>query len=118
MAGQRKRPDGASCVLRIEELVLHGFERIDRHGLASAVERELARLLAESGTRQALLSRQGAMRESRLDAGTFSIAADATPEAIGIQVARSIHRGLEAPRSRDPVGPASSGRSSVSGGKR
>jgi len=118
MADQRNPSDAASCVLRIEELVLHGFQSVDRHGLASAIERELGRLLGEPGAQAALLSRDGARREYRMDAGSFSVAAGATPDAVGVQVARAIHRGLESPRPRGPIDAASPRAPPVTGGKR
>jgi hypothetical protein len=118
MAGDRTPfNDSPSCVLRIEELVLHGFQGVDRHGLAGAIERELGRLLGETGALQALRSPDGATPVHRLDAGSFAVATDATPDAVGVQVARAIHRGLEAPRSRGPVHPASPV-ASIPGGKR
>jgi hypothetical protein len=117
MAGDRTQHQ-ASCVLRIEELVLHGFQSVDRHALAGAIERELGRLLGETATLQALGSQGGATPVHRLDAGSFAVATDATSDAVGVQVAHAIHRGLEAPRSRGPVHPASPAAASVQGGKR
>jgi hypothetical protein len=99
---------GPSCVLRIDELVLHGFERVDRYALAGAIERELGRLLGESGAQQALLAREKSIGDHRLDAGSFAVSADATPRAVGMQVARAVLRSLEnTNRARAPGSPAS-----------
>jgi len=67
------RSDAALVLdLRIEELVLYGFERVDRHQVASAIERELARLLHDPAAHDRL-GRRGASGGSagadRLDGG-------------------------------------------------
>jgi hypothetical protein len=83
--------------LRIEELVLHGFERIDRHQVASAIQRELARLLREPAAHDRL-RRRGATDAradaDRLDGGAFIVPHDASAQAVGVQVARAIWRGM------------------------
>ena len=80
--------------LRIEALMLHGFERIDRYQVASAIERELARLLREPAAHDRL-RRRGATGEAYgLDAGSFIVPHDATPDAVGVQVAQAIWRGM------------------------
>jgi hypothetical protein len=82
---------GPSIQLHIEELVLHGFSNGDRHRLAEAMQGELAQLLADPITRASL----AAPRETaRLDGGSFRVAANSKPEAIGAQVARSLQLGL------------------------
>jgi predicted amidohydrolase len=81
----------SSIELRIEELVLHGFEPRDRYRIGEAVERELARLFAERGAASSL----GHGREAAtLDAGEVAIAQGMTPEAIGAQVARAVYGGM------------------------
>ncbi|HEX6288337.1 MAG TPA: hypothetical protein VFZ66_04060 [Herpetosiphonaceae bacterium] len=84
-----------SVDLRIDQLVLHGFD----HGSAASarsligatVERELARLLSEQGVPPGL-SQEGAV--ARLDGGAFEVLPHAGPEAIGAQIAQAIYRGL------------------------
>lgn len=78
--------------LHIEELVLHGFAPADRHRVGEAVERELARLLAEEGVPAALAKGFDAQH---LDAGSFHVAADSRAEAVGAQVARAVYGGLK-----------------------
>jgi hypothetical protein len=108
MVDRVRHAAGPSCVLRIDELVLHGFERVDRYALAGAIERELGRLLGESGAQQALFAREKSIGDHRLDAGSFTVPSDATPGAVGLQVARAIFCGLEnTNRSRAPGNPAS-----------
>lgn len=83
--------------LHIEELILHGFERIDRYRVTSAIERELARLLREPGAQQRPRARDRTGGESgahRLDAGSFIVPHNATPDAIGVQVAQAIFHSL------------------------
>jgi hypothetical protein len=78
--------------LHIEELVLHGFAPGDRHCLGEAVQRELARLLAEQGVPSGLA--QGG-EAPRLDGGSFRIDGGGKPEATGARVARAVYRGLK-----------------------
>jgi len=81
----------ANLELRIDELVLHGFEPGDRYRIGEAVERELTRLFAEQGTPPSLA--QG--REvTRLDGGAFEAAPGSRAEAIGAQMARMVYGGL------------------------
>jgi hypothetical protein len=91
------RSSAAALDLRIDELVLHGFAPSDRHALAAAIERELARLFREGGVPPTLLDRGQGERildSYRLDAGSFAVPHDAPADAVGMQVARAIHRGL------------------------
>jgi hypothetical protein len=104
----RRPSDAPSCVLRIDELVLHGFHGVDRYAIAGAIERELGRLLGEAGTQRALLARGQPASEDRLNAGSFVVTADATPDAVGVQVARAIHRGLEGTRANAQINPSPS----------
>lgn len=76
--------------LHIDELVLDGFPPISRRGIAAATEAELARLLAEGGAPTGLQA--GAV--ARLDGGSFDLAPQAGPEAIGAQVAQAVYRGM------------------------
>lgn len=77
--------------LHVEELLLHGFSPADRARVGAAVERELARLLAERGLPPGLA--QGGEFPD-LQGGSFRAAAGAPPEAVGAQVARAIYGGL------------------------
>ena len=80
----RPRP-GVELVL--EELVLHGFPAGDRRRIAAAVERELARRIADGGLPPGLAS-GGAL--ARLDGGSFTVDRSAGPDAIGARVAEAI----------------------------
>ncbi|HET6976762.1 MAG TPA: hypothetical protein VFI24_10595 [Pyrinomonadaceae bacterium] len=84
-----------SVELHIEELVLHGFAAGDRHAIAAAVERELSRLLmvqfAAHGLPRSFAENS---EQARLDAGTFNVAPSANSEAIGGQIAQTVHQGL------------------------
>jgi hypothetical protein len=78
--------------LHIEELALHGFAPEDRYLIGAAVERELARLIAERGMPAGLA--QGAQIAS-LDGGAFQVVPGARPEAIGAQVAQAVYGGMK-----------------------
>jgi hypothetical protein len=108
-----------TCTLRIGELVLHGVAGVDRYAVADAIERELGRLLGTGESWQALTG-HGKPADGRIDAGRVSIAAGATPETVGIQIARAIHGGLTAShagvRSAPPASPLAVPPASRSGG--
>jgi len=87
-AAGRARP---SIELRIEELVLRGFTPGDRYRIGEAVERELARLLAQ-GEVPPLLARAG--QRACLRAGSISVRSGVSAEAIGAEIAQSVFRGL------------------------
>jgi hypothetical protein len=78
--------------LCIEELVLDGFEQVDRSRVAEAVESELTRLFVERGVTPSLAS---GGEIGRLNGGTFQAAANSRPETIGAGVARAIYGGLK-----------------------
>lgn len=84
-----------SVELHIEELVLHGFAAGDGRAIGEAVERELSRLLlvqfADQGVPPSFAENS---EQARLDAGTFKVAPSANSEAIGGQIALTVHQGL------------------------
>jgi hypothetical protein len=96
----------AEIDLRIDELVLHGFAAEDRGRIGQAVQRELAQLLEEAAAGGALapsLITDGAVATS--DGGVVNLAARATPEATGAQVAQAVFRafaGVAAPPGAKP----------------
>lgn len=73
--------------VHIGELVLHGFERRDRHAIAVAVREELARSLTNVAHRQSSLS------IDRLDAGSVPVQPRA-PRGIGTRVGRMLKGAL------------------------
>ena len=81
----------SSVDLRIDALVLDGFEQSDRELIAAALRGELSRLLAEEGLPAGL---RAPARIDRVDGGIFAAAAGAGSATIGAQLARSIYRGL------------------------
>jgi hypothetical protein len=80
-----------SIELHIEELVLYGFPHADRRRIAEALQGELTRLLADPTMH---VSRTTPREMARMDGGSFRVAANSQPEAIGAQVAQSLHKGL------------------------
>lgn len=81
-----------SIALHIEELTLHGFPAgAARYDIGAAIERELARLLAEHGL-------PGDMGQDLatvgINVGSFEIAPGSRPETIGRQIAEAVYRGL------------------------
>jgi len=77
--------------LHIEELVLHGFAPCDRYRIAEAVERELARWLAEQGVPHLLSNNVDLVG---IDAGAFDVRPNAKSEMVGAQVAQAIYGGI------------------------
>lgn len=77
--------------VEIEEIVLQGYPSADRRAIARAVERELARLLAEGVPPS--LSRGGEV--AHIDAGGFDASPQSSGNEIGEQVARSVYGGLK-----------------------
>lgn len=77
--------------LHIEELVLEGFPKGDRHRIGAAVEAELARLLSEQGLPQGL--GQG-LDVPRIDGGSFEMARGMRAEGVGRQVAGAVYGGM------------------------
>jgi hypothetical protein len=91
----------ANVELHIEELVLHGFSPGDRYRIAGAVEVELARLIAEQGLSPQFVH---SAEVDRIDAGGFEMAPDSRGEAVGGQIAQSVHGGLARERAPDRSG--------------
>jgi hypothetical protein len=77
--------------LHIGELVLRGFDAGLQHEIRAEVERELAALL-RSETGAAPLDRR--RHVFQLDAGSFRVESTSTGSMIGIQIARSVYRGI------------------------
>lgn len=82
--------NASAIEVSIEELVLHGFGAGDRYAIAEAVERELARLLAEQGA-PPFFMQEGAV--ARLNAGSFAAAPAAMPETLGARIAQAVYEG-------------------------
>ena len=81
----------ASVELRIEELVLHGFEPGDRYAIGDAVERELTRLFAEQVMPPSLAA---TVERPHVNAGDVRVAPEFKPQHVGAQVANAIFGGL------------------------
>ena len=77
--------------VNIEELILDGFAPADRYRIADAAQRELGRLLAETGPPWAA---GAAIDLSRIDAGAIEIPAGAGADAIGIRIGRAVYEGM------------------------
>ena len=81
--------------LCIDELVLHGVAARDRHRAADAIERELARLIADHGVPPGLAG--GSIDDA--PAPAVVMPRGARPEQLGREVALAIYRALaSAPR--------------------
>jgi len=74
--------------LHINELVLHGFPRGDRHRIAEAIRQELQKQLGVRGLPDAL-ARQ--VHVAHLNAGAIQAQPGGNPEHIGMQVARAVY---------------------------
>jgi hypothetical protein len=94
-AGHSSPGIGRSFHVRIDELVLHGFARADRHRIAHALELELTRLISD-GPLQGF--GKSASIFERVDGGAFQLKAGAKPEAAGTEIARAVFRSLRQAR--------------------
>ena len=82
----------ANLELHIEELVLHGFEHVDRAQIGSAVQHELSRLVAEGGVPRSL-AHSGEI--ANLDGGEFDLAPGSEAGRVGAQVAQAVYGSLQ-----------------------
>lgn len=73
-------------VIHVDELVLEGFSSAEAHRVAAAVERELARLLAEQDL-PAVWTRSSEIQ--RLDAGRVQLRPSGAEQA-GVRIARAL----------------------------
>ncbi len=76
--------------VHIEELVLHGFASDDRYAIGVAVERELARLLAQETVASSPMVNDSTYISGR----SFAVARGAKAEAVGVQIAGAVYGGL------------------------
>jgi hypothetical protein len=77
--------------LQIEDLVLDGFPAADKDRIGRALQAELERLFAEEGVPPSL----GSGGDVALpDNGSLKVAPNASPEAVGAQVARALYGGM------------------------
>jgi predicted deacetylase len=72
----------------IDELVLHGFNRADRHRIAAAIQQQLAAAFTND------ISAGGIRSAEHVDAGEFSVAPHAKAAHVGEAAAGAIHKGL------------------------
>jgi hypothetical protein len=77
--------------LTIERLIIEGIplDRRQQRQLQTAVERELARLLAEGG-----VSWQAGIALPHVPAGTIELTANHRPTHLGRQIAQAIYSGI------------------------
>lgn len=86
------KPSPKRVVLHIDQLVLNGFAQADRHAVATGLQRELARLLAEPEAMAAWSAQTGV---PRLRAAPAPVAAGAAPLHVGTRAAQAIHRAMK-----------------------
>jgi hypothetical protein len=77
--------------LQIDQLILHGFGRIDRRQVGSAVQQELSRLIRKQGLPSSLNQTQAI---GNINAGEFKTGQSTGAEIVGTQVAQKIYRGM------------------------
>jgi hypothetical protein len=78
--------------VRIDELVLAGFDRVDCARLGRSLEQSLARLFAERGVPRRLAQ---ATSEGAIAVPPIALTAAASPEAIAADLARALYDGLD-----------------------
>ena len=79
--------------MAIDELVLHGYPRASRWGIADSCQAELQRLMAEGS-----LPTQDLAERPQLDAAALRLHPEAPPQHIGVELAQSLFAALV----RDP----------------
>ena len=77
--------------IEIGELLLEGFDYHDHRRIASAMERELARLVGGGGLQRVRSAGEGA---ASVKAPAFVLPFDMSPKRIGVEIARSVYRSL------------------------
>ncbi len=80
-----------SINLHIDQLTLHGFDRIDRQQVGSAVQSELSRLIREQGLPSSLNQPHTI---GSLNAGELKAGQNTGANNVGTQVAQKIYRGM------------------------
>jgi hypothetical protein len=78
-------------IVNIDRLVLKGFRYEDRRAVATGLERELSRLLADDAWVERLAA-SGDVANVRLQTGL--IRSDAPPHQVGASAARAIRRSV------------------------
>lgn len=90
--------------LHIEELLLHDFPECDHKQLMVSAELELTRICSENGVPPQLLA--GGVAPAPALSATLHMRSGEKPEALGVQVARAVYRGLNGaaqPMDKQPV---------------
>ena len=80
-----------SINLHIGELVLHGFEAVDRYTIGGTLGHELTRLISEHGLPRRMPQD---VNVDHMNFGVIHARPGAKAEATGVQLARAIYRGL------------------------
>ena len=81
-----------SVDLHIEELVLNGFAPADGYAIGEGLERELQRIIVAEGM-PAWLRADG--EPSNITIRDYTISSDVQADAVGSQIARTIHGGTK-----------------------
>ena len=77
--------------IRINKLVLYGFNYHDHRRIGAALERELATIISKNGAGEI---QHRPSRISVIDAGSFKVAKDVNPGLIGSEIGRSVFQSL------------------------
>lgn len=78
--------------LHVQDLVLYGFNPIDRYSIGDAFKAELFRLIAERGVPGHFVTNNDTLA---LNAGNFSIAENGDPATIGTQIAQNVYTAMQ-----------------------
>lgn len=82
---------GMTMDIRIEELVLHGFDPRDGKRIGEALKRELTRLFTEQGIPDSF---QLGSKVERIDGGSFEVGSGSEANQVGAGVAQSVYGGM------------------------
>jgi hypothetical protein len=77
----------ARVEVHIEELVLHGLPPVDGNAVGEALQRELVVLLEDTGS-----VTPSHARDSAPSQGSGFSALSLTPDALGVEIAKAVHR--------------------------
>ena len=95
------RPEATEIEIYIGELVLHGFNPVDRYEIGDALSRELELLMRDQAPAfhlrplSLLENAEGALDLDRLNAGSITLNAHAPAASVGGQVAAAVHGTLQ-----------------------
>lgn len=100
MPARSEPPLGALRSLAVNELVLHGYPRASRHGIADACQLELQRLFAAQPPSSAMTR----LDRDAIEAAALHLAPTAAPQRIGAELAQALFDAIVSGSASGPRG--------------